>query len=48
MNTWAEMTSHPMFMIRRDNLKFIWCDTDNPLLYDVTADPLERTNLAAG
>ncbi len=43
----AEMTSHPMFMIRRDNLKFIWCDTDNPLLYDVTADPLERTNLAA-
>ena len=43
----AEMTSHPMFMIRRDDLKYIHCDTDPPLLYDVAADPLERTNLAA-
>ncbi len=42
----AEMTSHPMFMIRRDNLKYIHCDTDPPLLYDVAADPLERSNLA--
>ncbi len=42
----AEMTSHPMFMIRRGDLKYIHCDTDPPLLYDVTADPLERTNLA--
>ena len=42
----AEMTSRPITMIRRDNLKYIHCDTDPPLLYDVDADPLERTNLA--
>ena len=43
----AEMTSHPMFMIRRGRHKYIACETDPPLLYDVEADPLERTNLAA-
>ena len=42
----AEMTSRPIYMIRRENLKYIHCDTDEPLLYDVIADPLERTNLA--
>ena len=42
----AEMTSHPMFMIRRGCHKYIACETDPPLLYDVEADPLERTNLA--
>jgi choline-sulfatase len=42
----AEMTSAPMFMIRRGAHKYIHCDTDPPLLYDVVADPLERTNLA--
>ncbi len=42
----AEMTSHPMFMIRRGPHKYIACETDPPLLYDVEADPLERTNLA--
>ncbi len=41
----AEMTSHPMFMIRRNDLKYIHCDTDPPLLHDISADPLERTNL---
>ncbi len=42
----AEMTSHPMFMIRRGRYKYIHCDTDPPLLFDIEADPLERTNLA--
>ncbi len=42
----AEMTSHPMFMIRRGRYKYIHCDADPPLLYDVVADPAERTNLA--
>ena len=44
----AEMTSHPMFMIRRGRHKYIHCDTDPALLYDVEADPLERANLARG
>ena len=42
----AEMTSHPMFMIRRGRHKYIACETDPALLYDVEADPLERHNLA--
>ncbi len=42
----AEMTSRPILMIRRNNLKYIHCDTDPPLLYDIDTDPLERTNLA--
>lgn len=42
----AEMTSEPMFMIRRGPLKYIHCDSDPPLLYNVVDDPLERTNLA--
>ena len=42
----AEMTSHPIFMIRRGRHKYIHCDTDPALLYDVESDPQERTNLA--
>ncbi|MCY3616338.1 MAG: choline-sulfatase [Acidimicrobiaceae bacterium] len=42
----AEMTSHPMFMIRRGRHKYIHCDADPALLYDVEADPQEHTNLA--
>ncbi|MEM8922526.1 MAG: choline-sulfatase [Actinomycetota bacterium] len=42
----AEMTSAPLFMIRRGPLKYIHCDTDPPLLYNVDDDPLERRNLA--
>jgi choline-sulfatase len=43
----GEMTSHPMFMIRRGEFKYIHCDSDPPLLFNVDSDPLERTNLAA-
>ena len=39
------MTSHPMFMIRRGRYKYIHCDTDPALLYDLETDPQERTNL---
>ncbi len=42
----AEMVTDPMFMIRRGRYKYIHCDTDPPLLYDVENDPLERDNLA--
>ncbi len=42
----AEMTAQPMFMIRRGTYKYIHCSTDPAQLYDVAADPLERTNLA--
>ncbi|WP_170415400.1 choline-sulfatase [Ruegeria atlantica] len=42
----AEMTPYPVFMIRRGSLKYIHCDPDPPQLYDLTADPLEKTNLA--
>lgn len=42
----GEMTSRPMFMIRRGRYKYIACDTDPPQLYDLETDPLERANLA--
>jgi len=42
----AEMTPHPVFMIRRGPLKYIHCDVDPPQLYDLSLDPAERTNLA--
>ncbi len=42
----AEIASHPMLMIRRGAYKFIHCDSDPPLLYNVLLDPMERTNLA--
>ena len=41
----AEMTGHPVFMIRRGALKYIACEGDAPLLYDVLTDPLETRNL---
>jgi len=42
----AEMTAHPVFMIRRSNLKYIHCDEDPPQLYDLNIDPLETKNFA--
>ena len=42
----AEMTSDPVFMIRRGVLKYIHCDADPPQLYDLSKDPAELTNRA--
>ncbi|NNF64009.1 MAG: choline-sulfatase [Acidimicrobiia bacterium] len=42
----AEMTSYPIFMIRRGAFKYIHCETDPPLLYDLASDPDETRNLA--
>jgi len=43
----AECTGYPVFMIRRGSLKYVHCDSDPPLLYDLAQDPQELTNLAA-
>ncbi len=42
----AEMTSHPVFMIRRGSYKYIHCDVDPPMLFDLATDPDELNNLA--
>ena len=42
----AEMTPWPIYMIRRGALKYVHCDPDPPLLFDVVADPHELQNLA--
>ncbi len=42
----AECASHPIFMIRRGKMKYIHCDIDPPLLYDLGQDPFELNNLA--
>jgi choline-sulfatase len=42
----AEMASWPVFMIRRGRYKYIHCDVDPPLLYDLQADADELENLA--
>ena len=41
----AEMTGHPVFMIRRNEFKYVHCDSDPPQLYNIAQDPLELTNL---
>lgn len=41
----AEITSHPIFMIRRGSLKYIHCDSDPAQLYYVSRDPMEQQNL---
>lgn len=43
----AEMADHPVFMIRRGDLKYIHCDIDPPQLYDLAEDPDERVNVVA-
>ena len=42
----AECAGAPVFMIRRDDLKYIHCDLDPPQLYDLSVDPQELRNLA--
>ncbi|UWQ90535.1 choline-sulfatase [Rhodobacteraceae bacterium M382] len=42
----AEATPVPIFMIRQGAYKFISSSHDGPMLFDVDADPDERTNLA--
>ena len=41
----AEMAGAPVFMIRRGAFKYIACDGDRPLLFNLEDDPLELTNL---
>ena len=42
----AEMTPYPVFMIRRGRYKYIHCDADQALLFDLKDDPGELNNLA--
>ncbi|MDG1737893.1 MAG: sulfatase-like hydrolase/transferase, partial [Paracoccaceae bacterium] len=42
----AEATPAPIFMIRQNEHKFIWSETDPPMLYNVADDPNEMCNLA--
>jgi choline-sulfatase len=42
----AEGAVAPIVMIRRGRWKFIHCPADPDQLYDLTADPMERLNLA--
>jgi choline-sulfatase len=30
----AEMTAHPVIMIRRDQYKYIHCDSDAPMMFE--------------
>ncbi|MFQ5785784.1 MAG: choline-sulfatase [Alphaproteobacteria bacterium] len=42
----AEGAVAPLFMIRRGIHKYVACEADPPQLFDLTADPDERDNLA--
>ncbi len=42
----AEATTAPIFMVRRGAYKYVYSADDPPLLFDIEADPHERTNLA--
>ena len=47
---YAEMTAEgsiaPCVMVKRETYKFIRCETDAPLLFDLASDPSEENNLA--
>jgi len=43
----AEGSQAPLVAIRDGRFKFVHCEIDPPQLFDLAADPLERTNLAA-
>ena len=42
----AEMTGDPVYMIRRGDYKYIHCDSDRPMLFDIKNDPAELHNLS--
>ena len=42
----AEGTTAPCVMVKRGTLKYIHCETDPPLLFDLADDPTEQTDLA--
>jgi choline-sulfatase len=44
----AEGVNSPAVMLRRGGFKYIWCEDDPEQLYDLSTDPHELTNLAAG
>lgn len=43
----AEGVFEPAFMLRDDKWKFLYSEIDPPVLFDMIADPLELSNLAA-
>lgn len=44
----GEGTQAPVVMIRRGRWKFVYSPLDPPMLFDMVADPEEKTNLVAG
>jgi choline-sulfatase len=42
----GEGYDHPLIMLRRENWKFIHSEADGSYLYDLSADPMERKNIA--
>lgn len=42
----AEASTDPCVMVKRGTHKFIHCETDPPLLFDLANDPTEQVNLA--